>query len=91
MNKDAAAEVTAPQPKLDLGFKEGQTITINIGVRCLLDYLYMCIVCYLFRINRHHHVHDRQQRHLAVLYHSCHHRRLQVAAVERLVLNEQWL
>jgi len=31
MSKDAAAEVADPAPKLDLGFKEGQTITINIG------------------------------------------------------------
>jgi hypothetical protein len=45
MNKDAAAEVTAPQPKLDLGFKEGQTITINIGVRVCLTICICVIIC----------------------------------------------
>ena len=43
--QDDQAQMLDPGPKLDLGFKEGQTITINLGVcshSFLADLNYSC-------------------------------------------------
>lgn len=47
-NAELCKEQMNDQPKLDLGFKKGQTITINFGVDCLFQNRYILIKAFRF-------------------------------------------